>query len=246
MAGLVGTDNEHQISHCRSRSHVPVLNSNLRSKFVHPLLQTPSFSHCCNNVRVCVHRFLLDITNETVADGGIEAVDSHKGCHEDTLRSNHCCTEPRPRLFDGDKSEQVHALVLSFLQERVDPTVIASHVAQRRQVPQHATRHAWYASHSLEEDDAVHDHLLGHGGGGVAGQRVKEAPHEPHSTQRHFVPHALGRPMHIFHTMHLLLRPHRVLKRIVPRLWVVSLRFEETPRFGVVGRLEMQHVVHDI
>ena len=66
-------------------------------------------------------------------------------CCGPTLSSQHSSPEEEVGLLERQEGEQVHALILSLLQQRVDPAMVALEAAQGSQVPQHGPHHAWHA-----------------------------------------------------------------------------------------------------
>jgi len=61
------------------------------------------------------------------------------------LAEKHQASEDEARLAQLQEGEQVHALVLSLLQQCVDPAIVTPHAAQRLHVAQHPTNHPWDA-----------------------------------------------------------------------------------------------------
>lgn len=82
--------------------------------------------------------------------GGDEVRDEH-GVEEDALRAeDHDFHEP---AWFGhlEEREEVHALVIRFLQQRFNPPVIPLHPAQRMEMPEHACDHSWHPRNGFEE-----------------------------------------------------------------------------------------------
>ena len=61
------------------------------------------------------------------------------------LAEQHQASEDEARLTQLQEGEQVHALILGLLQQRVDPAIVTPHAAQRFHVTQHPTNHPWDA-----------------------------------------------------------------------------------------------------
>jgi hypothetical protein len=92
-----------------------------------------------------------------------------------------------------DEEEQVHALVLSFLQQVVDPPMVSFEGSETAQVSGHATDHSGNASHSLKEDNAVHPVALGHLLGIISREVIERPSSELNSTVGYFVLNPLRR-----------------------------------------------------
>ena len=63
--------------------------------------------------------------------------------------------EPTGSRESCKKGEQVHALVLRLLEQRVDPAVVAAHEAERAEVAVLGGDHAGDARNGLEHDGAM-------------------------------------------------------------------------------------------
>ena len=90
-------------------------------------------------VRVGLHRLLLQVAHEAVAEAWGDHVGEAEGPEEDPLPADDHDPEERPRLAQRHGDHEVHALVLRLGQQRVDPTVVLLHEAERVQVTHHAS-----------------------------------------------------------------------------------------------------------
>lgn len=74
---------------------------------------------------------------------------------ECTLTQNDKCAERERRLLVVKKSKEMHAFVLSLLEQMMDPSSIIFERSQRSQMAHHPSDHAWYSCHCFEKDDAI-------------------------------------------------------------------------------------------
>jgi len=74
-----------------------------------------------------------------------EEEERHEKKKRQDLAEKHQASEDEARLAQLQEGEQVHALVLSLLQQCVDPAIVTPHAAQRLHVAQHPTNHPWDA-----------------------------------------------------------------------------------------------------
>lgn len=163
--------------------HIPVRNcdvGHLEVRIRPPRRET--LVQLVDCTRVSVNGLLLQITHEAVANIGVDEVGEEKEvlrrCKSSAsafearrasppprrwgfcvtykvhaLRAqNHNLHKPS-RLTHLQEGEEVHALVVRLLEQRLDPAVVPLQRPQRAQVPQHSGHHAGHASDRLEEDE---------------------------------------------------------------------------------------------
>mmetsp|Transcript_16146 Transcript_16146/g.36928 ORF Transcript_16146/g.36928 Transcript_16146/m.36928 type:complete len:261 (+) Transcript_16146:647-1429(+) len=181
VVGLVRSDNKEQVSHCSVWFHAPVINRYLRCSSITEGRES-SIINSIQNICVRLNGFLFKITDESVANLGIDHVREKEEVHEDSLGSQDRPSEDRAGLFDGDKGEQMHPLILSLLQKRVNPAMIARHRPERPEVAEHAPNHSWYSSHSLEKDGTIDNLCFCQLANFVARKHIKHPSCSLHST----------------------------------------------------------------
>lgn len=143
----------------------------------------PTFN-LVNGSRVGVNSFLLQVSDEAVDNLGSNKVCEEHSVEKDTLGADdHELHEPAgfAKLHEHQK---MHTLVVTLLEERLDPTVVALHAAEAVEVAKHTAYHARHAGNALKKDEAnellsvsishlIHPHLCIHGYGATkCGQSV--------------------------------------------------------------------------
>ena len=100
-------------------------------------------------VGVRAARLLLQVAHKAVAGGGRHNVNEEKRVEKYALRDEH----RRPHQGAGglqlQKREQVHALVLSLRQQRMNPPAVPPHQPQALKVPDDGAHHAGHRRNSL-------------------------------------------------------------------------------------------------
>lgn len=74
-----------------------------------------------------MNSLLFQITNKRVAESGIQKVGEHKHVEEDSLRNDYEGSEGNARVPLVEEGEEVKTLVVSFLQQVVNPAVVSLH-----------------------------------------------------------------------------------------------------------------------
>ena len=74
---------------------------------------------------------------------------------EDHLAGDDGRPEERARVSQLEERHQVHPLVLSLLDEGVDPAMVSLHPPERVKVADHPCREARHPCHGLQEDTSV-------------------------------------------------------------------------------------------
>jgi len=100
-------------------------------------------------------RFFLQVPHDTVRGLGRNHVKQKVKVEEDTLgKQNQQALKPKG-LGNMNKSHQVHAFILRFVQEYADPAVIAFDLAQGMQMLQHTANHARHGSNRFQHNRAM-------------------------------------------------------------------------------------------
>ena len=97
-----------------------------------------------------------------MAVSGTYAVKEEVSIEKYALSQSDQNSKPNSRVSLIQKEEKMHAFVLCFLKQMVDPAIVAFKGAQAPQISTHATNHSWYTSHSLQEDCSVQPVSLAH------------------------------------------------------------------------------------
>mmetsp|Transcript_67255 Transcript_67255/g.194703 ORF Transcript_67255/g.194703 Transcript_67255/m.194703 type:complete len:296 (-) Transcript_67255:21-908(-) len=106
-----------------------------------------------DDVRIGQARGLLEVANEAVHGPGVNNVKQTEPRRHEDLRCQNQQAGDVAGLEHLHADEQVHAFVLSFLQQGVDPTMVALQQAQRAEVAEHRRHEARHAGKALEHDE---------------------------------------------------------------------------------------------
>lgn len=152
VLGFVGTDVKQQVTHCSmALRHVPVLDGDV---WCLHLLEHWKLAavNVRDGPRVSEDSFFFQIADEAMAGAWRDEVRDEEGVEPYTLRAEHHETHEPARLSHLEECEQMHALVVRLLEQRLDPAIVALHAAHRVQMAKHASDHARYASYRLQKD----------------------------------------------------------------------------------------------
>jgi hypothetical protein len=108
------------------------------------------------------------------APGGGAALGGRRGGARARLRRNDGELEDGARLSELEEGEEVHALVLRLLQQRVDPAVVAVHIAEGAHVPEHARSLEWIGVLLAPGNGGVRKGNIGHHHSGNSGHGLEE------------------------------------------------------------------------
>eukprot|EP00960_Hanusia_phi_P009095 262805-Hanusia_phi.AAC.1 len=169
-----------------------------------------------DDVRVCLDCLLLEVAYKAMAEARTGYVGDEEEVHEDPLGGNDGRAESVAGLLELDEREQVHALVLGLLEQRVDPSVVAIHAAQRAEMTKHPRRHSRHRRHRLEEADSANDLGLGELAEAEAREGVKGPAAELDSVVGHAVNEPFDRLVCLPYPVHLLICPDGVVHGVLP------------------------------
>lgn len=113
-----------------------------------------------------MHGLLLKVPDEAVANLGADEVCDKHGVEVDALRADDEYLHEPARLAHLEEGQEVHALVVRLLEQRLDPAVVALQTPERVEVSQHAGHHARHGRDGLEEDETAEPLCFGQGLGG--------------------------------------------------------------------------------
>mmetsp|Transcript_27966 Transcript_27966/g.75351 ORF Transcript_27966/g.75351 Transcript_27966/m.75351 type:complete len:250 (+) Transcript_27966:996-1745(+) len=102
-------------------------------------------------------RRLLQVADKAVQRLGVDEVGSHEQRRERELGGDDEASGDRACFEHLHANEEMHALVLSLLEEGVDPAVVLLEQAQGPEVAEPRGHEAGYASDALEDDEAPLD-----------------------------------------------------------------------------------------
>mmetsp|Transcript_60163 Transcript_60163/g.137997 ORF Transcript_60163/g.137997 Transcript_60163/m.137997 type:complete len:272 (-) Transcript_60163:21-836(-) len=189
MVRLVQCDLLHHVKESRRWPHPPVVERNRRHLLIRPRrVQLRSRrAHQLDDVRVGVDRHLLDVADGAVRGARGEDVQGDEEARPPELQAVHDGTLRGRHLKGIDEREEVHPLILRLLEERMDPSVIARHGAQRREVAVLGRDHAGHAGDGLEEEEARDDALWGRVRRVVAGELVERPVGAVNGARDHFL-----------------------------------------------------------
>mmetsp|Transcript_34099 Transcript_34099/g.106757 ORF Transcript_34099/g.106757 Transcript_34099/m.106757 type:complete len:230 (+) Transcript_34099:298-987(+) len=203
---LVHAYRKHQIPHRRIRPQVPVVDGNLRGGLGLPVLEL-AIVDLVDDVGVGLDCLLLEVPDKAMTKARAGDVGDKEEVHKDPLGSNDGCAESVAGLLELDKREQVHALVLSLLEQRVDPSMITIHATKRSEMAEHSCCHSWYRCYCLKEADATDDLGLRELAEAKAREGIEGPAAELDSTERKAVHKIFHWSMSLPHSVDLLVGP---------------------------------------
>ncbi|CRJ86145.1 hypothetical protein BN1723_000082 [Verticillium longisporum] len=107
------------------------------------MVSSLAFLDLADAARVRVHGLLLEVADEAMRDLGRDEIRQEHAVEEDALGTDeHDLHEPA-RLRHLHKGQQVHALIVRLLEQRLDPAVVALHATKAAEMAEHASDHAW-------------------------------------------------------------------------------------------------------
>lgn len=145
---------------------VPVVDCEVRDGElgVGPLRELPGLE-VLDGEGVGEHGLLLEVADEAVAGARGHEVGEEHAVEEDALGAeDHEFHEPAG-LGHLEECEEVHALVVGLLQQRLDPAVVPLHPSEAVEMAKHAGHHSWDASHGFEEHEPDEPLAFAHGVG---------------------------------------------------------------------------------
>lgn len=162
--------------------HLPVLDSHSRSLKVLPKREI-SVVKVLYGLGVCNHGFFFEVPDEAVADAWGEEVGEEECAEEDALGSEDHCSHLPAWVGEFKEGEEVHAFVVCFFEEGLDPAselisfmlwlevrqrmecsppVIPLHSSDALEVSEHAGHHPGYTGDTLKKDKSCDPFLFGH------------------------------------------------------------------------------------
>ena len=164
--------------------HLPVLDSHSRSLEVPPKREV-SVVEILYGLGVCDHGFFFEVPDEAVANARGEEVGEEEGAEEDALGSEDHCPHLPAWVGEFEEGQEVHAFVVCFFEEGLDPAkelisfmlhlvvegeaamecsppVIPLHSSDALEVSEHAGYHPGYASDTFKKDEPCDPFLFCH------------------------------------------------------------------------------------
>mmetsp|Transcript_1575 Transcript_1575/g.2183 ORF Transcript_1575/g.2183 Transcript_1575/m.2183 type:complete len:252 (-) Transcript_1575:39-794(-) len=159
MAGLIGANVSHHVAETRILVQLVILDGLLACLHVLPMRQI-TLVHLLEQDSVGVDGLLLEVANVAMAGRWSDHICQEVGIEEEALAESDEQSVEDSRIPELQEEEKVHALVLSLLQQVVDPAVVALERPQAAQMALHAADHARHARYCLKENDSVHPAAL--------------------------------------------------------------------------------------
>mmetsp|Transcript_26220 Transcript_26220/g.48899 ORF Transcript_26220/g.48899 Transcript_26220/m.48899 type:complete len:294 (+) Transcript_26220:462-1343(+) len=223
MVRLVGEEIHQDIRPHGVLVHPPIVDGDLRGLEVRPVSVEVGSRGVDgrDKIKVGLRGSFFQVSDESVKSLRMEEVRQSKEADHRVLARDDSKASQRAGVKHLQAHEQVHALVLRFLKQSVDPAVVTPQGAKGAKVAHAGGHHAGNASDRLEDDEPPFARL----GRGV---RAVEAGDEVESTVEHslheevhcLVRKSLGRVrwevVHAF--FNLRLTPHMVLHGVLPCL----------------------------
>lgn len=151
VLSLVGANGDDHIAQCRVFVQLPIINGDFWGSDV----LVPTFIHLSQVLGVRNDRFFFKIANNPVCRARREQVEEEVGVVERELRDRDDHPLKQCRIGDVDEGHQVHPLILGFVEEGADPSLILTNMAKSREVLQQTADHARYGRDRLKNDSAV-------------------------------------------------------------------------------------------
>ena len=126
VTGFVSTDDFHHVSHRCGFWQLPIFQGHIGHLPIHKVWKDTGVNIM---KKMCVgsHRFFFQIPYESVAYLRREYVRQEEQIEKHTLCPQDGESEERSALTDLHECQQMHPLVFSFFQERVDPSIVSFH-----------------------------------------------------------------------------------------------------------------------
>lgn len=106
-----------------------------------------------NGARVGMNSLLLEVAHESVDKSRREEVENEERVEEDALCTDDHELHEATGFAHLHKCEEMHALVVRLLEERLDEAIVSLHPSQAAQVAKHSTYHTWHAGYRLKENE---------------------------------------------------------------------------------------------
>mmetsp|Transcript_6702 Transcript_6702/g.18722 ORF Transcript_6702/g.18722 Transcript_6702/m.18722 type:complete len:234 (-) Transcript_6702:680-1381(-) len=156
--GLVRSDGVNHIENRTRLTKLPVRTGDLGSGLGPPGGKVGTFGRLLDggdNLGVGMTGLLFDVANETMAEGRAGNVREEEGATKSDLAADHRGTEDGPGLLELDEGKQVHPLIVGLLEEHVEHTAVAFHVAKGGEVSDDGSDHAGNCGNSLKEYGSI-------------------------------------------------------------------------------------------
>ena len=98
-----------------------------------------------------------------MASPGGDEVTEEECVEEDTLRAENHEAHERAWLSELEEGEEMHSLVVGFLEKRLNPSIIPTHFSERVEMSDHSCYHWGDAGDGLEKDESDEPLLVSHG-----------------------------------------------------------------------------------
>lgn len=166
-----------------SLRHLPVLDGHGRGLEIPPKRKV-SVVKILDGLGVCDHSFFFKVPDEAVADAWGEEIGEEECAEEDALGSEDHCPHLPAWLGEFEEGQEVHALVVCFFEESLDPaknqlqlrssqakieemreslpSVIPLHPPDALEVSEHTGYHPGYTGNTFKEDKPCDPFLLCH------------------------------------------------------------------------------------